>query len=147
MKPVPFLPVFLAALALPALRVRAEGPARPANPPPAVPTAPRSNFNAPAENSPAARNPFVPIGYVRPVAAAVKEKVITVTAEQFVVTSYSIDPPPLAVINGRTYGVGERIPVDKDGTEFVTVRQIRDGVVVLDHRGRALECRSKPKGR
>ena len=141
------VPVFLVALALPAVGLRAEGPPRAGTPPPAIPTMPRSNFNAPAENSPAARNPFVPIGYVRPAAAAVKEKVPIVTAEQFVVTSYSIEPPPLAVINGRTYGIGERIPVDKDGTEFVTVRQIRDGVVVLDHRGRTLECRSKPKGR
>lgn len=147
MKPALVLPVFLAALALPAAGLRAEDPPRTATPPPAMPTMPRSNFNAPAENAPAARNPFVPIGYVRPVAAAVREKVATVTAEQFVVTSYSIEPPPLAVINGRTYGIGERIPVDKDGTEFVTVRQIRDGVVVLDHRGRALECRSKPRGR
>lgn len=147
MKPTLLSPVFLVALALSAANVRAEAPARAPTPSPVAPTVPRSNFNAPAEGSPASRNPFVPIGYVRPVAAAVKEKVVTVTAEQFVVTSYSIEPPPLAVINGRTYGIGERIPVDKDGTEFVTVRQIRDGVVVLDYRGRTLECRSKPKGR
>lgn len=130
--------LLLASLALPAGIVHAEAPA--------APFTPRSGFNAPAEGSPGARNPFVPIGYVRPV-TVVKEKVVTVTPEQFIVTSYSIDPPPLAVINGRTYGVGERIPVDKDGVEFVTVRQIRDGVVLLDYRGRTLECRSKQKGK
>ena len=137
----PLLPlVLLASLTLPAASGRAEAAA------PAPTATTRSSFNAPAEGSPAARNPFVPIGYVRPVVAAVKEKVLTVTADQFVVTSYSIDPPPLAVINGRTYGVGEKIPVDKEGTGVVTVRQIRDGVVLLDYRGQTLECRSKPRG-
>lgn len=121
--------------------------AAPAETPAAATAAPRSSFNAPAEGSPAARNPFVPIGYVRPV-AVVKEivQIPTVTADQFVVTSYSLEPPPLAVINGRTYGVGERVPVDKDGKEFVTVRQIRDGSVVLDHRGRTFVCESKRRG-
>ena len=135
--------VFPALLALSALSGHAETSPAPA----AVPPMPRSSFSAPAEGSPAARNPFVPIGYVRPIAVA-KEKVIavTVTADQFTVTSYSIDPPPLAVINGRTYGVGEQIFVDAEKKEFVTVRQIRDGVVLLDHRGRTLECRSKPRG-
>ena len=134
--------VLPALLAFSALTGHAETP-----PAPAASSVPRSSFNAPAEGSPAARNPFVPVGYVRPVVVA-KEKVVavTVTADQFTVTSYSIDPPPLAVINGRTYGVGEQIFVDAEKKEFVTVRQIRDGVVLLDHRGRTLECRSKPKG-
>lgn len=112
----------------------------------------RSTFQAPPADAPGARNPFVPIGYVRPAAAAAvaaKETVLEVKAEQFVVTSYSLDPPPLAVINGRTYSVGEKVPVgDKPGAamDFVTVRQIRDGEVTLDYRGRLLVCKSQRKG-
>ena len=54
------------------------------------------------------------------------------------VTTISVDYPPLAVINGRTYGVGEHIPVSADAREFVSVKQITDGMVVLDHHGREL---------
>ncbi len=100
--------------------------------------------------TPATRSPFWPIGWVPsapvPVEAAVV--VATVKPEDFVVTSISLDYPPLAVINKHTYGVGERIPVgaaaagsaSAKGGEFVTVRQISDGTVVLDHRGTLLRC-------
>ena len=95
------------------------------------------------------RNPFWPIGWV-PTAAVVTETVVvaTVKPEDFVVSSISMDYPPLAVINKRTYSVGDRIPVPVSGaagtgstpssTEFVTLRQITDGVVVLDHRGKQM---------
>lgn len=99
------------------------------------------------------RSPFWPIGWVptaAPVAVAAVAVVIpTVKAEDFVVTSISLDGAPLAVINKRTYGVGDRIPVGAapaagtapvKGAEFVTVRQISDGLVVLDHRGTLLRC-------
>ena len=92
------------------------------------------------------RNPFWPIGWV-PSAPKVQEAAVvvpTVRAEDFVVTSISLDFPPLAVVNKHTYGVGDRIPVGAAtltaGGEFVTVRQISDGVVVLDHRGALLRC-------
>ena len=85
------------------------------------------------------RNPFWPIGWVptAPVAAAV---VLDVRPEQFVVTSVSLDAPALAVVNGKTRGVGDRIPVSPDGKEFVTVKQILDGAVVLDYRGHELRA-------
>ena len=63
-----------------------------------------------------------------------------VKAEQFVVTTISVDYPPLAIINGKSYGVGEQIPVTADRRVFVTVRQILDGVVVLDYRGHELRA-------
>ena len=34
--------------------------------------------------------------------------------------------------------VGDRIPVNASGTEFVIVRRISDGQVTLDHRGRPI---------
>lgn len=108
----------------------------------------RSVFNSPPAETPGGRNPFLPIGYVRPVAApAVPVEVVpTVRPEQFVVTSFSLEPPPLVVINGRTYSVGEKIPVDATGNEFVTVRRIMDGAVILDHRGRTFRCESRKLG-
>lgn len=100
-----------------------------------------SSFNAPPAT---ARNPFWPIGWV-PTAAPVGVAAVVqydVKAENFVVTSISVDAPALAVVNGKTYGVGEHIPVSADGREFVTVKQIADGMVVLDHRGRELRVMS-----
>ena len=107
----------------------------------------KSSYSSP--NTP--RSPFWPIGWVpaAPVPMEAAAAVIaTVKAEDFVVTSISLDYPPLAVVNKHTYGVGDRIPVgpapvagtSAKGGEFVTVRQISDGVVVLDHRGTMLRC-------
>lgn len=96
-----------------------------------------SSFGAPPAS---ARNPFWPIGWV-PTAAAptqVAAVVSNVKAEDFVVTTISVDAPALAVINGKTRAVGEQIPVSADGRDAVTVKQILDGVVVLDYRGREL---------
>ena len=90
-----------------------------------------------------ARNPFWPIGWVP--SAAVPNAVVQqldVRAEQFVVTSISVDYPPLAVINGKTRGVGDHIPVSADNREFVLVKQILDGQVVLDYRGHELRAMS-----
>lgn len=104
-----------------------------------------SSFNAMPAGS---RNPFWPIGWVpsAPVAApvAMTQQAVDVKAENFVVTSISVDAPALAVINGRTYGVGDRIPVSAaDPRETVTVKQIRDGEVVFDYRGRELRSTSR----
>ena len=95
-------------------------------------------------NSP--RNPF---GWVPTAVVPTAEVVVaTVKPEDFVVTSISMDYPPLAVINKRTYSVGDKVPVQAAGAtpgapapaggEFVTVRQINDGVIVLDHRGKLM---------
>jgi hypothetical protein len=91
------------------------------------------------------RNPFWPIGWTPSAPQAAPEAVVaapTVRAEDFSVSSVSMDYPPLAVINKRTYGVGDRITLAgaAPGGEFVTVKQITDGVVVLDHRGTLLRC-------
>lgn len=101
----------------------------------------KSSYSSPSTT----RNPFWPIGWTPSAPVAAPEAVVaapTVRAEDFTVTSVSMDFPPLAVINKRTYGVNDRILINGavKGGEFVTVRQITDGVVVLDHRGTLLRC-------
>ena len=100
-----------------------------------------SSFNPPPVDS---RNPFWPIGWT-PTAvvptAAVVAPVVEVRADMFTVTSISVDYPPLAVINGQTKGIGERMPVpggSAGAQEFVTVKKIADGMVTLEHKGREL---------
>lgn len=105
----------------------------------------RSTFSVTGDAATATRNPFLPIGYVRPAGPVKVEAVADVRPEQFIVTSTLLDVPALAVINGKSYEVGDKIPVDATGKEFVTVKQIGDGVVVLDHRGRALRCVSRAR--
>ena len=98
-----------------------------------------SSFDAPPSGS---RNPFWPIGWTPSTAVAPAQMAAVqqpdVKAEQFVVTTISVDYPPLAIINGKNYGVGDQIPVTADRREFVTVKQILDGMVVLDYRGHEL---------
>jgi hypothetical protein len=96
----------------------------------------KSSFDAPA-NSP--RNPFWPIGWVPTATQAVAAKV-DVQADAFRVTTTSVDYPALAVINGRTYGVGEKVPVPGHPGAFVTVRRILDDVAVLDYQGHELRA-------
>ncbi len=90
------------------------------------------------------RNPFWPIGWVPTavVASVAAPVLVDVRPEQFVVTSVSLDAPALAVINGKTRGVGDRIPVSADSKDFVVVKQILDGEVVLDYHGRELRSSS-----
>ena len=97
-----------------------------------------SSFNAPPAN---ARNPFWPIGWV-PTAgpAKVAAATLNVSAADFNVTTISVDYPALAVINGKTRAVGDQIPVGPTGTDFVLVKQILDGVVVLDYHGHELRA-------
>ena len=96
-----------------------------------------SSFDAPPAGS---RNPFWPIGWTPSMAVAPTQAApqLDVKAENFVVTTISVDYPPLAIINGRSYGVGDQIPVTADKRVFVTVKQILDGVVVLDYHGHEL---------
>ena len=98
-----------------------------------------SSFDAPPNGS---RNPFWPIGWTPAATAGPAQTVavqqLDVKAEQFVVTTISVDYPPLAIINGKSYGVNDHIPVTADSREFVTVKQILDGVVVLDYHGHEL---------
>ena len=106
-----------------------------------------SSFDAPPGGT---RNPFWPIGWT-PVATAAPAQASAVQAldvkpEQFVVTTISVDYPPLAIINGRSYAVADQIPVTADKREFVTVKQILDGVVVLDYRGHELRSTTAAAG-
>ena len=97
-----------------------------------------SSFDAPPGGS---RNPFWPIGWTPSAVAApatMAAQQIDVRPEQFMVTTISVDYPPLAIINGKSYGVGDQIPVTADRRVFVTVKQILDGVVVLDYQGHEL---------
>jgi hypothetical protein len=87
---------------------------------------------------PTTRNPFLPIGYVRPVQEAPREMVLDVRPEMFSITAILLGDPPLAIINGKDRGVGDRIPLNASGTEFVLVRRISDGEVVMEYRGRAI---------
>ena len=102
-----------------------------------------SSFNAPPLS---ARNPFWPIGWVPTAVVPTQVAVVlNVKAEDFNVTTISMDFPALAVINGKTRAVGDRIPVGTAGTDSVLVKQILDGVVVLDYHGR--EMRATNSGR
>ena len=97
-----------------------------------------SSFTAPPAN---ARNPFWPIGWVPSAVVATQAAVVlSVRAEDFTVTTISMDFPALAVINGKTRGVGDHIPVGADGQDSVTVKQILDGTVVLDYHGREIRA-------
>lgn len=95
-----------------------------------------SSFKAPATE----RNPFWPIGWtpgpVVPVAQAAV--VFDVKAESFALSTTSLDVPPLAIINGRSYTLKDQIPTAPGSPDFVTVKSIQDGLVILDHHGREL---------
>lgn len=96
-----------------------------------------SSFKAPPGDT---RNPFWPIGWTPgPVVAPTQAAVVsTVKPEDFVLTTTSLDVPPLAIINGRSYTLRETVPVAPGSSEVVTVKSIQDGLVVLDHRGHEL---------
>ncbi len=101
-----------------------------------------SSFTPPPTDS---RNPFWPIGWVpsAPVAVARTEApVVDVRADQFTVTSISLDSAgALAVINGQVKAIGERIlvPGGAPGAQtFVSVKKITDGMVTIDYKGREL---------
>ena len=101
----------------------------------------RSSFDVPAG---APRNPFWPIGWVPSAAPRAQVALLDVQADAFHVTTTSLDYPPLAVINGRTYGIGEQVPVAAHPGAFVIVRKILDGVVVLDYQGHELRATNVP---
>ena len=99
-----------------------------------------SSFDAPPGGT---RNPFWPIGWTPSTVAGPALTVaqqVDVKAEQFVVSTISVDYPPLAIINGKSYAVGDQIPVTADKRVFVTVKQILDGLVVLDYQGHELRA-------
>lgn len=100
-----------------------------------------------------ARDPFWPIGF-KPAAATPEapqapaaETLPEVRPEMFVVTTISLEKDaPLAVINGRTHAIGDRLPVDASGKQFVTVRKIMDGAVFFDYRGQTIKSATSRRG-
>lgn len=100
-----------------------------------------------------ARNPFWPIGF-KPTAATPEapqaptaEAAPEVRPEMFVVTTISLEnDSPLAVINGHTHGVGDRLSIDASGKAFVTVRKITDGAVFFEYRGQTIKSASTRRG-
>lgn len=109
----------------------------------------KSEYHAPDD----ARNPFWPIGFkpspTTPDSpqAPVTEALPEVRPEMFVVTTISLEKDaPLAVINGRTHGIGDRLPVDASGRQFVTVRKIMDGAVYFEYRGQTIKSVAGRRG-
>lgn len=117
----------------------AATPAQATTPAPAAPretkVVNRSTFDP---EGPTTRNPFLPIGYVRPVQEAPREVVLDVRPEMFSITAILLGDPPLAIINGKDRGVGDRIPLNASGTEYILVKRISDGEVIMEYRGRTL---------
>ncbi len=125
-------------------------PAPPAAPAPVPPPSPvskdiklqnRSTFNPDLASK---RSPFLPMGYKKAVVEGPKEVVLNVTAEMFTVSAILLGSPPLSIINGRDRGIGDRIGLNPAGTEFVTVKRIEDGQVILLYKGRDIVV---PSGR
>lgn len=93
----------------------------------------RSSF---APDSATKRSPFLPVGYVRKTAEVVVAKEFEVRPEMFTITAILLGNPPLAIINGKDRGVGDKIPLNASGSEFVTVKRIEDGQVILLHKAK-----------
>ncbi|MGF1657162.1 MAG: hypothetical protein ACFCU3_09310 [Verrucomicrobiales bacterium] len=86
------------------------------------------------------RNPFWPIGWApgQTPAEPTKPKIL-VTQEQFTITSILLGPPNYAVINGRDYGEEDLVPLSTaQGEITVRIRAIRDGFVLVDYEGEAI---------
>jgi hypothetical protein len=103
----------------------------------------RSHFSA----EPGTRNPFWPIGWVKPGPATpqvvqIRQPVLDVSPDLFNVTGIVLGNPNLAVINGRDYAEGDPITVKVGDTPVqLTVFRIRDGEVALNFRGREVKVR------
>ncbi|MBS0656910.1 MAG: hypothetical protein JSR82_01525 [Verrucomicrobia bacterium] len=81
------------------------------------------------------RSPFLPIGHTKKVESVATPTFTEIRAEQFKISAILLGNPPIAIINGKDRGVGDRIPV---GNEAVTVKRIEDGQVILLHRDREI---------
>lgn len=107
-------------------------------------TATATGFTISAET----RNPFWPIGWERKAAAPEAAPVVApvIDASQFRVTSISLLPERVAVINGGVYGEGETIRF-KAGTRVIPVRvvSVQDGSVVLAGDGNTITVKLIPR--
>lgn len=81
------------------------------------------------------RSPFLPIGYAKKVETVAAPTFTELRPEMFKISAILLGNPPIAIINGKDRGIGDRIQV---GSESVTVKRIEDGQVILLHRDREL---------
>jgi len=135
--------VFIASL-LSALGAGAKE--KPAPQPKASPlSANKSTFKVASD----ARNPFWPIGWVRqaPTAPAEQPRMTTIIrADQFSVTSISLNPLRVVVVNGRDYAEGDVMKLAiGQSTIPVQIIKVSDGEVVF--RGEGNEVIVKIKNR
>lgn len=85
------------------------------------------------------RNPFWPVGWVKPVAgpAVVGVPVVEVVAlhpEDFELTAILLGTPPIVVINGREYAEGDFLK-SKAGAR-VQLAKVMDGQAILQYLGK-----------
>lgn len=99
-----------------------------------------------------ARNPFWPIGWVRkaPVATATTTETprmtTTIRADQFNVTSISLNPYRVVVVNGKDYAEGDTMKLTIGQTVIpVQIVRVTDGEVIF--RGESNEVVVKIKTR
>ena len=103
----------------------------------------RSDFKSQAIK----RDPFWPIGWVRPSeGSAAPADDVDFRPEYFKLTSVMLGDPPMVVINGKEFTEGQVGPV-KVGSQNIdiTVLNIMDGAVRLQHRGRIIVIEMKRK--
>jgi hypothetical protein len=83
-----------------------------------------------------ARNPFLPIGWVKPKHALIEQAVAgaVLKPEDFLLSSILLGRVPLAVINGKAYTEGDVAPIAVGEKKvLVKVEEITDGEVVLSY--------------
>ena len=112
----------------------------------------RSAFALPMDT----RTPMWPIGWVRPAGDLPRQSVYTPTPgvgfqlqphHLHVSSILMLSGEPLATINGRAFGEGEELPVYVGERPIkVTVKAIRDGVVIVEQNGRQIICPIQRKG-
>jgi hypothetical protein len=113
----------------------------------------RSAFALPGDT----RTPMWPIGWVRPAGELPRQSVFAPTPggagfqlqphHLHVSSILMLSGEPLATINGRAFGEGEVLPVYVGERPIkVTVKAIRDGVVIVEQNGRQIICPIQRKG-
>lgn len=126
--------------ALPAQKPPTPAPAPTPTPPPPAPSATSeiklTNRSAFAPDG-GKRSPFLPVGWTKKVEQRV-EAVSEVRPEMFKISAILLGNPPLAIINGKDRGVGDRVPAPGAPAEVVTVKRIEDGQVILLNRGKEI---------
>jgi hypothetical protein len=113
----------------------------------------RSSFTLPIIT----RTPMWPIGWVRPAGelpqvsvhvASTGSSGFQIQPHHLIVTSIlTLSGEPLATINGRAFGEGEVLPIYVGEKPVkVTVKAIRDGVVIVEQNGRQIVVPIQRKG-